>query len=129
GNTLQDLHTPTTSGPITAPGCPTYYPPGEIGPTLLRPDGTVFAIGADGFTGVYTPPAAGSTAAGTWAQGPALPSGLNVEDGPGAVLPSGHVLFGASPGESGTGLKYFEFDGTSLTSVPAPGRASSDATY
>jgi hypothetical protein len=103
GNTLQDLHTPTTSGPITAPGCPTYYPPGEIGPTLLRPDGTVFAVGADGFTGIYTPPAPGSTSTGTWAIGPQLPTGLNVEDGPGAVLPSGHVLFGARPGESGTG--------------------------
>ena len=129
GNTVQDLHTPTDSGPITAPGCPTYYPPGEIGPTLLRPDGTVFAIGADGFTGIYTPPAAGSTGAGSWAQGPQLPSGLNVEDGPGVVLPSGHVLFGASPGSSGTGLKYFEFDGSNVISVPAPARASSDATY
>ncbi|HXB74865.1 MAG TPA: Ig-like domain repeat protein [Candidatus Acidoferrales bacterium] len=129
GNTLQDLHTPTTSGPITAPGCPVYNPPGEIGPTLLRPDGTVFAVGANGFTGIYTPPAAGSTDPGAWAQGPQLPSGLNVEDGPGAVLPSGHVLFGASPGATGAGLQYFEFDGASLTGVPAPARAASDATY
>ena len=129
GNTLQDLHTPTTSSPITAPGCPTYFPPGEIGPTLLRPDGTVFAVGASGFTGIYTPPAPGSTATGTWAAGPQMPAGLNVEDGPGAVLPSGNVLFGGSPGESSPGLKYFEFDGTNLNAVPGPARASSDATY
>jgi Bacterial Ig-like domain (group 3) len=38
------------------------------------------------------------------------------------------VLFGASPGASGSGLKYFEFDGTSLTGVPAPALALSDAT-
>ncbi len=129
GSTLQDLHTPTTSQPLTAPGCPVYDPPGEMGPALLRPDGTVFAIGADGNTAIYTPPAAGSTATGTWAIGPAMPSGLNVEDGPAALLPSGNVLFGGSPGDSGTGLKYFEFNGTTLTSVPAPGRANSDATY
>jgi hypothetical protein len=129
GNTLQDLHTPTTSGPLQAPGCPVYDPPGEMGPALLRPDGTVFAIGASGFTGIYSPPATGTTAPGSWAIGPAMPSGLNVEDGPAALLPSGHVLFGGSPGDSGTGLKYFEFDGSVLNSVPAPARASSDATY
>ena len=73
-------------------------------------------------TGIYTPPAAGSTATGSWAVGPQLPAGLNVEDGPGAILPSGHVLFGASPGETGTGLQYFEFDGTNLISIPLPAK-------
>jgi hypothetical protein len=129
GKTPQDLHTPTTSGTLNAPGCPPYNPPGEVGPVLLMPNGNVFAVGASGYTGIYTPPPAGSTATGNWAAGPVLPSGLNVEDGPGAVLPSGHVLFGASPGASGGGLKYFEFDGASLISVPAPSRASGDATY
>ena len=129
GSTPQDLHTPTTSTPITAPGCPTYNPPGEIGPTLLRPDGTVFAVGANGFTGIYTPPPPLSTATGSWAAGPQMPTGLNVQDGPGVVLPSGHVLFGGSPGESGVGLQYFEFDGARLNSVPAPPDALSDATY
>ncbi len=129
GSTPQDLHTPTTSTPITAPGCPTYNPPGEIGPTLLRPDGTVFAIGANGFTGIYTPPPPLSTATGSWAAGPQMPTGLNVQDGPGVVLPSGHVLFGGSPGESGVGLQYFEFDGARLNSVPAPPDAAGDATY
>jgi hypothetical protein len=129
GTSLQDLHTPTTSSPLTAPGCPTYYPPGEMGPSLLRPDGTVFVVGADGYTGIYTPPAAGSAATGSWTKGPQMPAGLNVEDGPAAVLPSGHVLFGGSPGESGGGLQYFEFDGTNLIGVPVPSRGSGDATY
>ena len=129
GSTVNDLHTPTTSSPLQAPGCPVYDPPGEVGPTLLLPSGKVFAIGADGFTGIYTPPAAGTTGTGTWAAGPAYASGQNVEDGPAAVLPSGNVLFGTSPGESGTGLHYYEFNGTSLITVPAPARASSDATY
>ena len=129
GSTPQDLHTPTTVvGGIQAPGCPLYFPPGEIGPTLLRPDGTVFAVGATGQTGIYVP-ATSATGAGTWMVGPTVPGGLNVEDGPGAVLPSGHVLFGASPGDSGSGLQYFEFDGTSLSAVPGPGNAPSDATF
>lgn len=129
GVTMQDLHTPTTSSPLTAPGCPVYDPPGEMGPALLLPNGNVFAVGASGYTAIYTPPAANSTATGTWAIGPAMPSGLNVEDGPAALLPGGNVLFGGSPGDSGTGLKYFEFNGSALVSVPAPSRASSDATY
>jgi hypothetical protein len=128
GSSLQDLHVPSTSGPIAAPGCPAYTPPGEMGPAVLRPNGTVFAIGADGFTGVYTPPPTQSIAAGSWAVGPALPAGLNVQSGPAALLPSGHVLFGGSPGASGLGLQYFEFDGSILISVPAPARASADAT-
>jgi hypothetical protein len=128
GSTLQDLHTPTTSQPLQAPGCPVYDPPGEIGPHLLRPDGTLFAVGASGYTAIYTLPTAANPT-GSFAIGPQLPAGLNVEDGPGALLPSGNVLFGASPGDTGTGLKYFEFNGSTLTSVPAPGRASSDATY
>jgi hypothetical protein len=129
GPTPQDLHTPTTSSPLTAPGCPTYYPPGEVGPVLLMPSGKVFAVGADGYTAIYTPPTPGSTAPGSWSQGPALAAGLNVEDGPGAVLPSGNVLFGASPGASSPGLSYYEFNGASLVSVPAPANAAYDATY
>jgi hypothetical protein len=129
GNTPQDLHAPPSEGPIGAPGCPVYSPPGEMGPAVLRPDGTVFAVGASGFTGIYTPPTGGSTAPGNWAMGPSLPPNLNVEDGPAALLPNGHVLFGASPSEFFPGLQYFEFDGANLTSVPAPGDANSIATY
>jgi len=124
GATPADLHTPTsTAGSLTAPGCAPYFPPGEMGPALLLPGGEVFAIGADGQTALYSP---GSD---TWSVGPAVPNGLNVQDGPGAVLPSGHVLFGASPGSSGQGLSYFEFDGTALAPAPPPVNAASDATF
>ena len=130
GNTLQNLYTPSPNPPVTAAcGCPTYTPPGEIGPAVLRPNGTVFAMGASGHTGVYTPPPALSTAAGSWAVGPSMAAGLDVEGGPAALLPSGHVLFGASPGATGHGLQYFEFDGSNINSVAAPTRAASDATY
>jgi hypothetical protein len=46
----------------------------EIGPAILLPDGRVFAIGATGNTGLYTPPptSLGSASPGTWASGPTL---------------------------------------------------------
>ena len=129
GVTLQDLHAPPSSGTTPIQGCPDYNPPGEMGPAILRPDGTVFAIGASGFTGIYTPPGGGTTDPGNWATGPSLPAGLNVEDGPAALLPNGHVLFSGSPGEFGDGVQYFEFDGTNLISVPAPAPSKFDATF
>ena len=123
GQTPQDLHTPSSAtAALNAPGCPPYNPPGEMGPALLMPNGNVFAVGADGLTAIYAP---GSD---TWSVGPAVPGGLNVQDGPAAVLPSGHVLFGASPGATNPGLQYFEFDGTQLAAVPQPANAASNAT-
>jgi hypothetical protein len=123
GSTPADLHTPSPDPtPITAPGCPTYTPPGEMGPALLRPDGTVFAVGADGLTAIYTP------ASNSWAVGPSAPPGFNVQDGPAVVLPSGHVLFGVSPGATANGLQYYEFDGAQLNPAPAPANASNDST-
>jgi len=124
GTTPADLHTPAPNpAPLTAPGCPSYKPPGEMGPALLRPDGTVFAIGANGLTAIYSP------ASDTWSSGPGVPNGLNVQDGPAVVLPSGHVLFGASPGPSANGLQYYEFDGAQLNPSPAPAGSAADATF
>ena len=124
GPTPADLHTPSpTPQPIVAPGCPPYSPPGETGPALLMPDGNVFAVGADGLTAIYSP------SSNTWTAGPTVPDSLNIQDGPGVVLPSGHVLFGASPGSSDVGLQYYEFDGTQLLPVPPPANAANDATY
>src|SRR5207237_6330645 len=76
GSTIVDLHSPTpVVGCIPYPpdsGC--YYPPGELGPAILRPDGTVF------YTGSYTntPSGAGHTAIydpreGNWTVGPDFP--------------------------------------------------------
>ena len=54
----------------------------EIGPAILLPDGRVFAIGATGNTGLYTPPSAtlGSASPGTWAAGPTLTDSSAVFD-------------------------------------------------
>lgn len=124
GQTPGDLHSaPSSNEEISAPGCPLYRPPGEMGPTLLLPGGNVFAIGADGLTAIYAP------VSKTWTAGPTVPGGLNIQDGPAVVLPSGHVLFGASPGGTTLGLQYFEFDGAQLVAAPLPANAASDATY
>jgi uncharacterized protein (TIGR03437 family) len=91
----------------------------EMGPQVLRPDGTVFAVGPTGHTGIY------NVSAGTWAAGPDFPvaNGLQVftEDGPAALLPSGNVLV---PASNSRGSFFFEFDGTHLNPVPYAGGCS-----
>lgn len=84
----------------------------EIGPAVLRPDGTVFALGATGNTAIY------NTNTGGWSQGPTFSSGLDVADGPAALLPSGNVLVVASPGVFKCCLQFFEFNGSNLISAP-----------
>ena len=44
----------------------------EIGPALVLPDGRLFAVGATGHTGLYTPPA-NAADPGTWTAGPDFP--------------------------------------------------------
>ena len=108
GSTIVDLHSPTTVvGCLPYPGgC--YYPPGEIGPQILRPDGTVFVAGGtpkggtSGHTAVYHP----STKA--WIVGPNFPTGDDAGDSSAVLLPTGNVLVG---GNSGT---LYEFDGVNL---------------
>jgi len=91
---------------------------GEVGPQLLRPDGTVFAVGATGSNAVY------DTATGTWSAGPRFPlvngRRLDAADGPAAVLPDGDVLVAASPGEYKPPTRVFDFNGTTLKQVPNP---------
>jgi hypothetical protein len=90
-----------------------YYPPGEIGPAMLRPDGTIFATGAmhtgasAGHTAIYTPGANG--AIGTWAAGPDFQNGDDAGDSFAALLPTGNVLVETENGN------LYEFDGTNLT--------------
>ncbi len=94
-----------------------YDPPGEVGPAILRPDGTVFAGGAlaDGetlaHTSIYTPPSAGDKK-GHWTPGPDFPHGDEAFDTPAALLPNGNVLIEGSSGS------LYEFNGTTLTREP-----------
>jgi len=97
-----------------------YFPPGETGPAILRPDGSVFATGAAasnklaGHTAIYTPGAKPSDA-GTWKAGPDFPVGDNAGDSCAALLPSGNVLVAGVTGS------LYEFDGSQLKqTVAAP---------
>jgi hypothetical protein len=94
----------------------------EIGPATLRPDGTVFAEGADEYNAVY------DSSNGTWARGPNFPAGFTANDAPAALLPGGNVLVAASPVYSSP-TEFFEFDGTNLLQVNAPPNAVNDPTY
>ncbi|HTT82202.1 MAG TPA: hypothetical protein VMF67_01845 [Rhizomicrobium sp.] len=85
-----------------------YYSPGETGPGILRPDGTVFAEGAmhqgasTAYTAIYTP---GSG----WSVGPDWPDGDQASDCPAALLPDGNVL------ALGSSDYLYEFDGKNFT--------------
>jgi hypothetical protein len=87
-----------------------YDPPGEVGPAILRPDGTVFAAGAipDGdntaHTSIYDP------SAGKWTPGPDFPNGDQAADTFASLLPNGNVLV-----EGSNGGQFYEFDGKNLT--------------
>ena len=99
----------------------------ELGPAVLRPDGTVFYAGANscgaGHTAIY------DSNAGTWSAGPDFPDALNIADGPASLLPNGNVLLDASPGIFNKPTYFFEFDGSNLNPVPGPPNASRDSSF
>jgi hypothetical protein len=98
----------------------------ELGPAVLRPDGTVFATGANtcgpGNTAIY------NTATQTWSAGPKFPSNISVADGPASIEINGKVLIMASPNE-GSPASFFEWDGTNLTTTVNPKNAKNDGSF
>lgn len=99
-----------------------------MGPAVLRPDGTVFAVGDNGNTAIY------HCDTGLWSLGPTLPTipglgQLGVDDGPGALLPNGNVLFAASGQNYMPPLYIFEFDGEKLINQPTIPNAAIDASF
>jgi hypothetical protein len=90
-----------------------YDPPGEVGPAILRPNGTVFATGAVcgiagtgpngcivlskvGHTAIYHPGITGSSA-DAWTAGPDFPDGEGAGDSYANLLPNGNVLVEVNP--------------------------------
>jgi len=96
----------------------------EVGPAVLRPDGTVFATGANGTPGASGHTSIYDTNTKTWTAGPDFPDGLDVADGPASILPNGNVLVQTSPGIFNLGTKFLEWDGTGFTDVT---RGNTDA--
>ena len=109
----------TVGGVTYGPGpAGTYIAPGEIGPSILRPDGTVFSTGAAPFgqvahTAIYHP-GASVAAAGSWTAGPDIPNGDNADDSSACLLVNGNVLL------AGKSDALYEFNGTALTRTVAP---------
>ncbi len=95
----------------------------ELGPAVLRPDGTVFYAGATTNNAIY------HSSTNTWTTAPSFGGSLDIADGPGSLLPDGNVLLDTSPGVFGTGTKFFEWDGTALHAVPGPPNAAVDSSY
>ena len=116
----------TVSGVTYGPGpTGTYFPPGEIGPTILRPDGTIFATGSAlagqvAHTAIYSP--GGSPAlAGSWTRGPDFPTLDNAGDSSAALLANGNVLV------AGVSGALYEFDGSSFRmTLAAPAGAGNN---
>ena len=121
GSTVVALNSPPVEKSIKYGDGLVYHPPGEVGPGILRPDGTVFATGGTprgaghGYTAIFTP--GGKT--GTWAAGPSFPNGDDAGDNFAALLPDGDVLV---EGNSGT---LYDFDGTHLTPTKVDGNGNS----
>jgi hypothetical protein len=99
----------------------------ELGPAVLRPDGTVFYAGANqcaaGHTAIY------HSATGTWTAGQDFPAALDVADGPAALLPDGNVLLDTSPGFDSLGVQFYEWDGAAFNAVPSLPDAAKTTSY
>jgi len=104
----------------------------EIGPAILLPDGTVFALGATGRTARYAP-GADSGQPGTWTAGPDIPpdagQALGAKDAPACLLPNGRVLCAVGPVDGARDTydgptRFLEFDPAgpgAWQALPPPG--------
>ena len=99
----------------------------EIGPMVLRPDGTVICFGGSQHNSIY------NTKTGKWSAGPDFPSvsggQLDCADAPACLLPSGNVICSTSPGFAQGGVVFFEWDGTNLNQVAGTPTASGDTSF
>lgn len=99
----------------------------EMGPHVLRPDGTVFAAGASGHNGIF------DTKTLKWLAAPDFPKSggqqEDIADGPGALEVNGHVLLGTSPGVFNAPTTFYEWTGKKLKSIPPYSGASGIPSY
>jgi hypothetical protein len=92
----------------------------EVGPEILRPDGTVVALGGTPHNAIY------DSKTSTWSALPDLPrihgtkQPLDVADGPAALLPNGDVLFAASPGIFKSPVRMYELHDSTFVEAPVP---------
>jgi hypothetical protein len=127
GNTTQaEQYVPSSGTWISAGNTPVFLADPhqcgnwEVGPAVLRPDGTVVAFGGNtGCVSGHTadPIAIYNSTAGTWSRGRNVPAlcgsdgttNCSLADAPAALLPSGNILFAASAGAGSQPTHFFEF--------------------
>jgi hypothetical protein len=107
GSTKADLHETDCNSHkkccyVYPPKEKCYYAPGEIGPAVLMPDGTVFATGASHHTAIYTPGKG-------WAAGPDFPLNDRAGDSYVTLLTNGDAMVEGDSGE------LYLWDGATLT--------------
>ena len=102
----------------------------EQGGAFVLPDGRGFFIGSTSTTAYYTP--SGSTAAGAWAAGPAIPASLGAPDAASCMMVNGNILLAlaATPAAGDTfdnTTYYYEFNylTNTFTETGAPGGGTS----
>ena len=119
--TLRESVKPKAKGLVRSPSF-------ELGPGVLRPDGTVFYAGSNtcpdeaGHTAIY------NSNTNTWKAGPDFPGTNSISDGPAALEFNGKVLMMASPG-FGPPATFLEWDGKALKEVPGTPNAPTDLSY
>ena len=105
---------------------PVYGIGAEIGAGFLLPNGTVFYIGGNTNTAIYTPGAT-VTSPGTWVAGPTMVFDTNLlgaVDAPAAMMANGKILCALGPITGFDGpTSFYEYDYVSnaFTQVNAPG--------
>ena len=114
-----------------------YDPYGsEAGAGFLLPNGKVWFIGSLPNSLYYTP--SGSTAPGTWTNGPTQPDAQGAPDAPAAMMANGRVLLTLSPTPTAANnfpspTQYYEFDYTTntfiLVGAPGGGTSTDNGTY
>ena len=120
-----------TCGELAAtPPTPTF----EVGPAVLRADGTVFYAGSNTCAGESGNTAIYDSHNGHWRAGPVFPeidgvTDINIADGPASWEPNDKVLMQASPGYGNPPSFFFEWDGEHLNQVPGPPNAPIDGSY
>ena len=106
-------------------------PSHEVGPAILRPDGTVFATGARGCGAGHT--AIYDSATAKWKAGPDFPKvngqTVSITDGPAALEINGNVIMMTSPGLFQKPATFFEWNGTKLTKIAPPPGATGDTSF
>jgi hypothetical protein len=103
-------------------GCGSTGSTHEIGPAVLRPNGTVFATGSNTCPGSAGHTAIYDVATATWTAGPDVPGVNDVADGPASILPDGNVLVDTNPGYGKNPSTLYEFplDDSGWINIPQP---------